>query len=321
MKNKCYFCASDEIHTNIETHKDKEITYVLNECVVCGVQYWTPFKNPGSDWYEHDERYKGANEDPVIATTWSQRKVLEFLRPLTGKVFDIGCGTGNFLYLAKGKGWEVSGIDFDNNAIYTAQTWFSLPNIELKTLEEYTNNSANNNRYNLVTFFDVFEHIDNHLEFTKQIKTLLVSRGYAAMSMPYRNGSRWLQPNDLPPRHLTKWDRKALSKFFERNGFSVMYIKRVPTNFFGIIMKLRFKYGKFVSFGLVKKVQNEKKKDSKNSQNKIEEKFSGKIKIIHTLAKLKDVVIFGIPALFVWIYFWITGGIYTSLFAIVRKVD
>jgi 2-polyprenyl-3-methyl-5-hydroxy-6-metoxy-1,4-benzoquinol methylase len=311
-KNLCPVCDNlDSIFVEFYYNSNND-KYELYSCLNCGVRFWTPFKNPGADWYEKDERYKGANNSPSIEPTKHHKKVLSFLLPLKGKVFDVGCGTGNFLNFAREVGWKVAGIDFDKNAVNTAETYFHLPNIELGTLEGYISSHQEDSKFDLVTFFDVFEHIDNHRDFTEQVKSLLVSNGYIAMSMPYGPGSRWLQPHDFPPRHLTRWSRTSLTNFFENNGFKMLFVRRNPASFFDIVIKLRFKYGSFISFGLVKKV-----KDTQKPSSGV--KVDDKINLVHSLAKLKDLVVFGAPAAFIWIYLWITGSIYTGLFAIAQK--
>lgn len=314
----CCFCGSRFRSETIDNHMDFGVEYFLYECLECGVQFWTPFKNPGSVWYEQDERYKYANDNPTIEIGTSHQIVLNFLNDSRGKVFDIGCGTGNFLYFAKKKGWDVFGIDFDRNAVNTAKNILSLPNIEQATLEEYVNaRRGNGEKYDLVTFFDVFEHIDSHIQFINLVKKILTPRGYLAMSMPYRNGSRWLMPHDLPPRHLTRWDRKSLKLFFENNGFEVVYLRRNPATLFDVVMKIRFKYGGFLSFNLVKKIKNKQPLSCEGQSGAV----SKKTKLIHLLAKLKDICFFGIPAISIWLYLLVSRKVYTSLVAIVRKKD
>lgn len=319
----CYFCGSLEKPQNIENYTSGGIAYSLNECSMCGAQYWIPFKNPGSEWYEKDERYKNANTDSITDTTWSHRKIISFLAPLKGRVFDIGCGTGNFLRWAKLNGWDVAGIDFDSNAINSAKINFQLSNIELSTLRDYASRHKSEGlKYDLITFFDVFEHIDDHRDFLEQVRELLIPGGYIAMSMPYRLGARWLQSNDLPPRHLTRWDERSLGNFLEQMGFNVKYIKLIPAPFFFIVMKLRFKYGNLFSFGLVNKIKNSR--NTRSEEGNLSKNLANndlRIKIVHNLAKIKDIAIFGIPALLIWLSMLFTKKRYTTLFMIASKIS
>src|SRR6185295_4184462 len=146
--------------------------------------------------------------------------VLIYFRGLHGDVLDVGCGTGNFLHHARTHGWSVRGIDFDADAIKTGQQIFRLSGLEVADLETFrTRHPAE--RFDLITFFDVIEHLDNHKEFMEGVRALLRPGGYIAMSMPYGPHAMWLMRGDVPPRHLTRWTRSALKRFLEREGFEV----------------------------------------------------------------------------------------------------
>jgi len=320
--NKCVLCKNSDISSVKEYYVDNSIQYSLYECYVCGVQFWLPFQNPGSQWYENDDRYFGANNDPTLEPNWNHKKVISFLGTQTGKVLDIGCGTGNFLSHARNNGWDVMGIDFDRNAVNTAKNVFGLSNVEVSDLSDFYKKHIDSQQvsFDLVTFFDVFEHIDNHVEFLNMINLLLIKNGHIAMSMPYRNSYHWLQPNDFPPRHLTRWDEKSLIYCLESNGFKVVFIKKVPASFFYIVMKLRFKYGRYFSFGLVKKVRD-KVSVKENTTLKVLNKKNLKIKIVHLLATIKDLVIFGLPAALIWCGLFFTKRRYNGLFVIAKKND
>jgi SAM-dependent methyltransferase len=315
--NRCRLCEVEKKFESKESHVDSGQTYFLYHCNECGGQFWEPFRNPGAEWYERDERYSSINADPYSQVNRHQKFVLDWVENKIGpkRLFDIGCGSGNFLAFAKRRSWQVAGIDFDSNAIQATKEVFGITDVEQTDLINYRNTYPNA-EFELIAFFDVFEHIDNHREFLAAMKKLVVKDGYIAMSMPHRRGARWLQPNDLPPRHLTRWDEASLAGILRRNGFTPVYLKAQTASLNYVVLKLRFKYGRWFSFNLVNKL----KKRTVGGNNKIASRKAGSaVATVSVLAKIKDWLIFGLPALVIWSWFVITRRATIGLVAIAQK--
>jgi len=313
----CPLCSEMAEFKFLEAYFDSSANreYKLYECGSCKAWFWSPLKNPGADWYEHDARYSSRNADPNLKPIRNYKKIISFLKPSTGSVLDIGCGTGDFLFYAKKNGWEVVGIDFDANAIKTAKEIYKLDNVFNEELEEYYKKNKEK-KFDLITFFDVFEHLDNHLEFIANVKRMLKPEGYIALSLPYRKRAKWLMPADVPPRHLTRWDRTSIRKFLERNGFKIAYIARQSEGLNPILMKLRFRYGRLFSFNLVGKYKNKKKAEGNQlSSGSQTEKVATRLRI---LARIKDWLIFGLPALIIWLIMLPSAKRYLNLYVIAR---
>ncbi|MBT4209332.1 MAG: class I SAM-dependent methyltransferase [Candidatus Komeilibacteria bacterium] len=315
LNNNCPLCKASKEFKYLEAHIDNNKEYKLYECKVCRAQFWWPLKNPGAQWYENDERYSDRNFDPILIPNWNHKKIISFLKNKTGKVLDIGCGVGTFLKHAQDNNWDTYGLDFDNDAIKAAQETFKLKNLEVCDLLTY-HNKYPDKKFDLITIFDVFEHIDNHNEFIKTIFDMLSPGGYIAMSMPYRYGATWLKPHDLPPRHLTRWDRRSLTQYLVKQNFKVKYKKILDTGYNFILMKLRFRYGKFFSFNLVGKIKQSKRSDNKIELNSSSEKMITKV---HILARIKDLIIFGLPALLIWLAMLPFKKRYVTLYVIAQK--
>lgn len=314
---ECPLCEKKSQFKFLKSHSDSATNqeYKLYECTKCRVWFWPPLKNPGAEWYECDERYAGRNADPNLKPIWNYKKIISFLKPDVGQVLDIGCGTGDFLAYAKKNGWEVSGIDFDAAAIKTAKEIFKLDKVKAEELGEYYKENLEK-KFDLITFFDVFEHLDNHLEFIGLVKTMLKPSGYIAMSLPYRKRADWLMPGDVPPRHLTRWDRTAIKFFLERNGFKISYIARQSEGLNPILMKLRFRYGRLLSFNLVGKYKNKKRAEGQQiSSDSQAGKTASRLQIV---ARIKDWLIFGLPALIIWLVMLPSAKRYLNLYVIAR---
>lgn len=309
----CPLCGTQQSFSGIESHISNNQKYDLFGCAACGVQFWWPLKNPGSTWYEHDERYEGRNHDPILKPNEKHRGTIAFFEPHHGRVLDVGCGVGNFLAHAAQRGWECHGIDFDRDGIEAAKKTFGLKDLEVADVLEYKARHPQE-RFDLVTFFDVLEHVDNHNEFIEAVKSLLVSDGYIALSVPYRRGWRWLMPHDLPPRHLTRWDEESLKIFLGAHGFVVRQINYVPAGFYFLVIKLRFRYGRFATFGAVKRAKEAAAQKSGGSA-----KPTVRVRVIHALAKAKDIVLFGIPAGVMWLLLLATRKRYTDLYVIAQR--
>jgi hypothetical protein len=81
-----------------------------------------------------------------------------------------------------------------------------------------------------------------------------------------------------------------------------------------IVMKLRFKYGARVSFGAVQAARK-----ATGGTVASGNKRPLMVRVIHTLAKVKDAVLFGIPALTIFLVMLPTEQRYVDLFAVARK--
>jgi SAM-dependent methyltransferase len=311
----CVLCNAPRVQPLARSHAEGAVTYELYGCSACKAEFWWPLKNPGAHWYEHDERYAGRNKSPILEPNWNHKKIISFLSPAVGRVLDIGCGVGNFLAWAKKNGWEPTGIDFDADAIEAGKRTFGLRDLFISDLQQFA--AAHPGvRFDLITFFDVLEHLDNHHEFISQVRELLVSGGHIAMSMPYRAHAQWLMPADVPPRHLTRWDRESLQNFLEREGFRVVYMTRRSEGLRYLILKLRFRYGKKFSFGLVDRARAQ---DTASPVSRPGTK-TFKLRAVQLLAKTKDAVLFGIPALAIYLYMLPGRSRYITLYAIAQKL-
>lgn len=98
------------------------------------------------------------------------------------KLLDVGCGNGNFLKHSQ-KYFKCEGFDLSTDAIQLLKT--EVPNIKLSVnnLFAYSNKSL----FEIVTCFDVLEHLVDPTNALIKLKSLINDEGLIAISMP--NGS------------------------------------------------------------------------------------------------------------------------------------
>lgn len=193
----------------------------LFECHCCNVQFWTPFQNPGYSWYEGANEYEVADVlTPSIYKKY-HKTFLSLHKTFAQKtrVLDIGCGTGEFLNELKKRGCETWGVDFDRKAITIAKKHFQIDHTEAMSFLPFFQRS-NLPLFDIITLFEVIEHIDNPFPLLQEAAKHLKTNGIIVISTP--NRERFfpnLSPWDFPPHHLTRWNKKALLTLFNRIGF------------------------------------------------------------------------------------------------------
>lgn len=200
--------------------------YELFGCAACGLQFWEPREMPDARWYE---RMYGGRDAMVLPLEPGHKYFLaDPLAPRGGDLLDIGCGTGNFLAAARDAGYRVAGTELDRNAARFAQERLGLERVLPLTISEFAEQHPDE-RFDVVTFFEVLEHQAKPAEFLQKVKTCLKPRGAIALSVP--NRARWLTGPDVldyPPNHFLRWNAAALESFLSAQGFEILSMREQP---------------------------------------------------------------------------------------------
>lgn len=143
--------------------------------------------------------------------------------PKSGKILDLGCGTGDTLVLLKKLGWDTYGIDMDKNAISTGKKR-GLNNLKLGTykgLDEYPDNF-----FDAIRLYHVIEHLDDPELCLSLINKKLKKGGELIVGTPNMGSlvgrifkSCWYNLDS--PRHLFIFSPRTLGKLVEKNGFNI----------------------------------------------------------------------------------------------------
>ncbi|HBR17598.1 MAG TPA: hypothetical protein DD725_08345 [Deltaproteobacteria bacterium] len=236
----CPVCAS----TITPEFLERCDNFTINRCPDCDVIFSDPMTNPGASWYESSEMY-AVGRFCNIDNGWHHKQFLDDAETYGKRLLDVGCGTGVFLKEANKKGYEVCGLDFDKKNVKIAKARYGIENIYTATISGIARDFSGES-FDVITFFEVLEHLESPVSFINEIKAILAPGGYIALSLPNRERTLdFLGDADYPPNHLTKWDKECLSSFLERNGFEVVkcLIKELDSNEVVAYLKHKIRFG------------------------------------------------------------------------------
>jgi 2-polyprenyl-3-methyl-5-hydroxy-6-metoxy-1,4-benzoquinol methylase len=201
--------------------------YSRYRCPVCEFEHF--FDEHGvaaASLYEFDSDY---NDDLIVVESihslmqWNHRKALSFIEELNvppgAQTLDVGCFNGFFVAQLLRRGFDAAGIDFNTKALAHGREKFGLEGKICDTsLEELL---GKNCHFDVVTLFEVLEHLPAPAEFLDSLSSLLSPGGLLIISTPNSRMS-WRPKLDSPPHHLSRFTPAALQTLAESQGLVVL---------------------------------------------------------------------------------------------------
>jgi SAM-dependent methyltransferase len=139
----------------------------------------------------------------------------------SGRLLDVGCGDGDFMAGMQQRGWQVSGLDTSPVAVELARGKGLDVFLGLLSNADYSEAS-----FDLITMWDVLEHLHDPAAYLLQIGRLLRPGGRFVVTLPNPHsldfrlfGPAWTGLDT--PRHLYVFVRPALLALLQRAGLEV----------------------------------------------------------------------------------------------------
>lgn len=281
---KCNLCGADNFRLVLENYDrqhNKPGIFNIVKCNQCGLVYLNPRPKNINDYYTDDyvpysipketfpesltskilssERYykKHKNSFDNICS-WIFEKIYS---PVPckekGKILDIGCGSGSYIYTLKKYGWDVYGLDISSKSVNFARSQLKLPNVFAGTIES---KRFPDEFFNVILLKHVIEHLPDPRSSLKEIYRILKKDGLLLIITPnvsslnFRLFKKFWFPLETP-RHLYLFSPITLKKLINMTGFvqenishgistytlakSIGYVFKSDDNINDILMKIK----------------------------------------------------------------------------------
>lgn len=231
MRKNCPVCGSKHAHIlfNRNFMGMKDIvpfnSYDVNKCEDCGMIYAGDIIAAMSldEYYDNLSKYETKDYFLSAEAKVIYKKIISFVEQYINKndhILEIGCGSGNLLYLLKEKGYNnLAGIEpSQNNVEGIAERW----NIQCYTgsLGEDIS-ELKNKQYNLVIMSCVLEHILDLGGAMDQLCRCIRNNGYLFLAIP--DITSWSTVTDLYQQfsveHVNYFSLQSLNNLLGKLGF------------------------------------------------------------------------------------------------------
>lgn len=139
-------------------------------------------------------------------------------------MLDIGCGEGQFLSVAKRLNWQIRGVEI---APYAAQICKKF-NIEVDC-RDLLEMDLSSDYYDIVTMFEVLEHLTKPREYLLKINSILRKGGILIVTTPNFNCiTRRIIQKDwslIHREHLFYYTPHSIKKLIKGNNFKIINFK------------------------------------------------------------------------------------------------
>lgn len=238
----CLFCNSHRIKIFY-----KQGEWKIYKCSSCGYIFTNPYPSPNIihefytfDYFK-DERHiqKFFNSDGSLKI--AREGEIDYINRIIdienefnhrGSLLEIGAAHGQFLYVMKNRGWDVSGIEISRDACKIAHDVYGIELFN-GTFLDYLDDKL----FDVICMYQTLEHVYQPFEHIEKAYSRLKTGGILVIEVPnvysfdmlISKKRRWFS-YDLP-RHLSHFYPQFLKKVLKKYNYKIIRIDRYYPNF------------------------------------------------------------------------------------------
>lgn len=212
----------------------EKYSFKLVACDGCGFVFINPRPTPSAmENYYANSKASAYFQTNIIGPTEDNRlrlivtPRLNYINnkfPNKGSWLDIGCSTGTLISQAQKCGWQVTGLDFEKTAIEAAE------GKGVKMITKPIEVLDINNQFDLISLFEVLEHLSNPRETLESCFKANTIGGSIVITIPNIEGFEFetlgmAHSNICPPSHLNHFSPSTLIKLLTDIGYEITDIE------------------------------------------------------------------------------------------------
>ena len=255
----CPLCGSSQISSSLKA-KDYTVSgevFEIWECGDCAARFTQDIPAAGAigKYYQATSYISHTNTREGIVnkiyhqvrkiTLNTKKNLVQKVTSLkTGRLLDVGAGTGLFAKTMQDAGWQVKGLEPDEGARYIA----AKANIQLENTSALFEIPAQT--FDAITMWHVLEHVHELHRYLDHCHQLLDANGKLIIAVPnytsadaQHYGSDWAAYD--VPRHLYHFSPNAMQLLVERHRFKIEKISpQWFDSFYVSLLSEQYKTGK-----------------------------------------------------------------------------
>lgn len=250
----CNLCHADDAQVLLEGRDRLHSlpgVFTVVQCRQCGLVYLNPrpTKSEMAKYYPDDyepyvffERIRHsrlARLDYNYGLGKRRRAIEQFVQG--GRLLDVGCGNGSFLYYMRDYDWRVCGEEISRSGVDYARQELGLDVF----LGELHDAAFPLHHFDAVTMWNVLEHLYDPAAALAEIKRILKPEGLLVIAVPNLTswdarvfGPAWVGYD--VPRHLYTFAPATLGTLLDQVGFRVARMRCLFGSYQSVVYSLRF---------------------------------------------------------------------------------
>lgn len=223
---RCCVCENED--PKQFTLRYEKTNFAVVTCNRCSFHFIPPYyrKKIIYTQYKNEEVTKAVRSGNNWVKIQRHKLRFKFIQKYitSGSLFDLGAGWGHFMLAGKELGYEVSGIEISQQPYEYCVNDLKLP---VEHIDFFEMDTAK--QYNIITLWDVLEHIDKADTFIAKCALHTKQNGYLFLQVPQidsffakKHKDNWKM---MGLDHVNYFSKKTITQLLEKHGYEVLEIK------------------------------------------------------------------------------------------------